>query len=716
VDADDESAEARKKAEFLESCMEDMNRPWEEMRAEIVGDFLTYGHVPAELVYKRRQGYSPNKIDMAALKGATLGGSVGEDLPAQSKTSSKFDDGKVGWRKIATRAPETIHEWIFDEAGGIQGLIQMAPPSYKYRVIPIEKMLLFRTTTARGNPEGLSILRGAFIPYTQKKQLRDIQMIGIERDLTGFPTVYGPENLELYDSSNQKAVTAYNKLKKWIRTVRTDKTAGGIFPYGYKFELVSSPGQKTTDVEAVIGGLNTEMLIAILMDFLITGHEKIGSYALNLSKVEIAVAVIGAYIDIFHEIFNQYAIPRLFRLNGDSMDKLPRLSCGKVLATDLAKLEKFGTILEKLAGVGWELFPDPELDAHLRELLGIPERSDVLPDLEELAQKQMERKLNPPTPPAPPPSPGEGGDGQGSPPPGGAKAPTEEPKAAGKPTPGESADEKPDDKKAKAATEISPKAEGPEGAGAHAQIGFNATDLVSLERLEKVPPVGQLELYDPTQPRGKDGKWSSGGGGGGQRGNAKTGPGRGVEDPLNRHAPSEAQDDWEASMSLAERRELEHWGGSVEACDRIRTKELTGGPKEGEFEESKRAYDDFHNAIDRAPAYEGVVYRGLDNMDGEFIGSLKKGDTWEFEATSSASKSSKVAKGYGTYETGPSGTVDVVLKIDARNGADLSRITGARDKEVVMRKGSKAKITGFSTMPLGKYGKLKVIEMEEIGG
>ena len=63
--------------------------------------------------------------------------------------------------------------------------MQLAPPSYKQVVIPMEKCLLFRTQTHKNNPEGRSILRNAYRSWYFKKRIEEIEGVGIERDLAG---------------------------------------------------------------------------------------------------------------------------------------------------------------------------------------------------------------------------------------------------------------------------------------------------------------------------------------------------------------------------------------------------------------------------------------------------------------------------------------------------------------------------------------------------
>lgn len=120
-------------AEFVESCFNDMSNSWEDTLSEI-STMLTFGHSFHEVVYKVRGGES-------------------EDATQRSR----YQDGRIGWRKISLRAQETLHRWEFDDEGGIRGMYQIAAPDYRMRFIPIEKALLFRTTVEKNNPEGRAL-------------------------------------------------------------------------------------------------------------------------------------------------------------------------------------------------------------------------------------------------------------------------------------------------------------------------------------------------------------------------------------------------------------------------------------------------------------------------------------------------------------------------------------------------------------------------------
>ena len=120
-----DSAKDQECAEFVESCMNDMQDTWTDTISEILS-FLTFGWSYHEIVYKRRTG---NVID-----------------PRQN---SKFMDGLIGWQKIPIRAQETLFQWEYDDKDNLLGMTQLPPPDYGLLTIPIEKALLFRTKSQK---------------------------------------------------------------------------------------------------------------------------------------------------------------------------------------------------------------------------------------------------------------------------------------------------------------------------------------------------------------------------------------------------------------------------------------------------------------------------------------------------------------------------------------------------------------------------------------
>ena len=336
-------------ADFIESCMGDMSHTWADLISEVLS-MLQYGWSYHEIVYKRRMGKN--------------------DDPTKS---SKFNDGLIGWRKIPIRAQHTLIRWKFDESGGIQGMWQSAPPNYELNFIPIEKSLLFRTRTNRGDPQGRSILRNAYRSWYFKKRMEVIEGIGVERDLAGLPMITAPEDVDIWNSNDPEMVQLRQQANYLVQNVRRDELEGITMPDGWKFELLTTGGRRQMDVNAIIQRYDQRIAMTVLGDFILLGHEQVGSMALAVSKSDIFLQAIRAWLDMIEEIFNRYAIPRLFALNPTlPQENLPMLKHGEITAPNLQEMSNFISTLMKVGA----LTPGPELEEYLRSVAKLPEQPE----------------------------------------------------------------------------------------------------------------------------------------------------------------------------------------------------------------------------------------------------------------------------------------------------------------------------------------------------
>src|SRR3990167_8668402 len=140
--------------QFLNQCMEDMSHTFADYVDQILS-MLQYGYAPFETVYKIRKGDARQ--------------------PGPRISKSRFDDGKIGWRKFCLIGQDTLapgNSWMFnDEDGSLKGCNQLPPvgtPFIRnrqwYISIPIEKMVLFRTTAEKNNPEGRALTLDTPVP------------------------------------------------------------------------------------------------------------------------------------------------------------------------------------------------------------------------------------------------------------------------------------------------------------------------------------------------------------------------------------------------------------------------------------------------------------------------------------------------------------------------------------------------------------------------
>lgn len=339
----------REAADFVESCMNDMQETWVDTISEILS-FLTYGWSYHEIVYKRRMGKTKDP-----------------------RTQSKYDDGLIGWRKLPIRSQETLYQWEFDDNDNLLGMTQLPPPSFQMCTIPKEKSLLFRTQVRKNNPEGRSILRNAYRSWYFKRRIQEIEGIGIERDLAGLPVIHGPEGLDLWDDSVESNTKARAGLEAMVRQIRRDETEGVVLPYGYTLELLSSGGQRQFDTNAIIDRYDTRIAMTVLADFIFLGHQDNGSWALSSDKTELFAMAIGAFLDIICGVFNNQGIPPLIDINGDhfaGITDYPKMVHGDIEHEDITKIAQY---VKDMTGIGI-LVPDEGLEDFVRRVGNLPDR------------------------------------------------------------------------------------------------------------------------------------------------------------------------------------------------------------------------------------------------------------------------------------------------------------------------------------------------------
>lgn len=358
-------------AEFVEECMGDMSHSWGSMITEILS-MIVYGWSWHEITYKRRIG--PWEKD--------------------PRKKSKYTDGLFGWRKISIRSQETMQRWIFDENGGVKAMVQLAPPHYKTTVIPIEKSLLFRPKEYKDSPEGQSLLRNAYRPWFFKKRLEEFEAVGIERDLAGMPVAKIPAQYmnAKPGTDDYKTFMAFRKL---VSGVRRDEHEGLVLPNQYdretkqplfEFELMSAGGARQFDTSSIIQRYEQRILMTVLADFIMIGHQGTGSYALHVDKTGIFRAALNAIATSIADVFNRHALPRLFEMNGWKLNELPRIVADNVDAPDLNQLSTF---MSTMGGLGMEWFPDPDLEKFLRKTAGLPDLPEEKLELRrEMAEQQ----------------------------------------------------------------------------------------------------------------------------------------------------------------------------------------------------------------------------------------------------------------------------------------------------------------------------------------
>jgi phage gp29-like protein len=349
--------EDERTATFVQECLDDMSDSWDATLQNILS-MLVYGWSFHEIVYKIRGG-----------------------LTDDPRTNSRFKDHRIGWRKWPVRAQETLQEWMIDDRGGIQGMVQIDPSGGGLHRIPIEKALLFRTTTNRNNPEGYSLLRNAYRPWFYKRRIEEIEAVGIERDLAGLPMAFVPPEY-LMNTANPAQKAVLQAITDIVQNVKRNEQEGIVFPAAYDdqgnrvfdLQLLSASGGRQFDTGAVIQRYDQRIAMSLLSDFLLLGSDRVGSFALGTAKIDLWTLAVDSIAKTIAEVVNQYAIPRLLTLNAMRTDKLPYLTYGQVSSVELSDVADY---VSKLVGVG-AIMPDPQLEEHLRQLGDLPDSQPLV--------------------------------------------------------------------------------------------------------------------------------------------------------------------------------------------------------------------------------------------------------------------------------------------------------------------------------------------------
>ena len=358
VEPANDTEEAKREADFVESIFDDMDHSLDDHIAESLSS-LSYGFAWFEVVYKRRVG--PTK--------------------RSPKKNSKYTDGRLGVRKIACRAPWTISRFdVEDKSGDVLGIYQDVGYGSGKHYIPATKSLYYRTTVLNGDPSGRSILRNAYSSYVYLNNLQSIEAIAVERELAGIPVARIPSEYLSSDASAAQSGFVGN-LQQILRDVKFNEQGYIITPsdtYPDKdgsptnirlvdIELMSSNGKRNLDIDPIVRRYQHDIARSVLSEFLMLGGGNNGSYALSKSKTDLFLRALESYIQAIVDVLNKQLVERLWQLNGLNYDLMPCIKAGDVAPHDLREIAAF---LRNLNGADINVSDHPEV---IQDLMDIAE-------------------------------------------------------------------------------------------------------------------------------------------------------------------------------------------------------------------------------------------------------------------------------------------------------------------------------------------------------
>lgn len=382
--ADDSNAAKRVADKIGSMLFDDMDSTWPDTISEIM-TMLPFGWALMEFRMKRRLGASgPSQsvdqstdatVDPPPEYGSSYIGDNGYLVP--DFAPSRFDDGLIGFRSWQLRSQETLFMWEFDEDSNAVVMQQMAPPDYRIRRIPLSKSLLFRTQVAKNNPEGRSVLRNAWTSYYFKKNLQVFEGIGIERDLAGYPVIQvqppdlqkGMMSPDIWNTKDPGMVSLLAAMQKLVRSVRRDEQEGMVLPWWAEFKLLSTGSRRSFDTNSIIARYDQRIAMSVAADFIMLGHEAVGSKALASTKISLFTSALSSFMDAAYSVVNRHAIPTLMRFNVWPEELTPVIEHGDVESVNIQEL---GDFIAKITGTGFNPLASIEAQKTVMELAKLP--------------------------------------------------------------------------------------------------------------------------------------------------------------------------------------------------------------------------------------------------------------------------------------------------------------------------------------------------------
>ena len=287
-----------------------------------------YGFAISEIVLKKRQGKTDNPM-----------------------TSSLYNDGLFGIAKLSPRWQNSISKWDIDDNGNIENVYQKGDFTKDIK-IPYKKVLHFVMNGYNGNPEGESVLRGAFVSYYYKKNIERIQRETFERGFSGILDIAVPPRYLSKKFNTQEGVEVRRNLETFMRNVKQGKEAGIIRPYSKDFEIELIQGKTGTglDPDKMIERYNTEIVLCLLSDSFMGQSKVYQSKDGSGTKTKLYKSFIGIILDEIKEQVNRKLIPMIFEVNNLDMEQMPYLEYGNLDDLDLQAVSWFIQSVAKNSG------------------------------------------------------------------------------------------------------------------------------------------------------------------------------------------------------------------------------------------------------------------------------------------------------------------------------------------------------------------------------
>jgi hypothetical protein len=224
--------------------------------------------------------------------------------------TSQYDDGLMGFRKLAYRDSSSFFEWIFNNNKTMIAMSQVDSPLPKV-ILPL-KNSLHLTFGDSTNPEGLSPLESVWRLERLKYGFEVVMGIGFEH-AAGFLSVNKTETGAL--SADDKA-----NVKSAARAILTAQEGNyALWPFGITGQVIDATFSAAPSLLETIKYYSTMMYMVYLMNFMalntLTGT---GALASATDASDISVFSFNSMMDGFADQVDAQIGKRLYAWNKDA--------------------------------------------------------------------------------------------------------------------------------------------------------------------------------------------------------------------------------------------------------------------------------------------------------------------------------------------------------------------------------------------------------------
>lgn len=317
----------------------------------------------------------------------------------QERYGSKFDDGKVGIKRLPIRPQNTIESFEYDDQGReLTGVYQKQSASRTKALkklttnnlnsgkvfIPKKRLLHFKADSNNGKAEGVSPLSYVYSTWLDYCRYKDLEGIASSKNLNGLPVLRIPSEYmqsqaeEAYTNMYKALMAQMSKIAQGVQTSiiipsdREDDTGqGGRL---FEFELLSASSSNITAITAIIERLKKEMLLCLFANEL--------GQNLNNSETSMLNILVEVRIKEIFNVLNNDLIPELFEMNGWDKTKTPKLRYGKLREIPFAD---FAKAIQQARATKSIPITANNIN-YISEVFGLPDRVDEDMDLDDLLE------------------------------------------------------------------------------------------------------------------------------------------------------------------------------------------------------------------------------------------------------------------------------------------------------------------------------------------